>query len=93
MKSDSQKRAASKSGEHQEASTVTGQQHGKTSSAKRQSASYQEQLTEDRAGRVNSRAPGSDPVGAMSSANSVSADPFSREKALGAPVPQVTRHI
>ncbi len=53
-----------------------------------------EQLTEDRVGaHAGDRAAAGEPVGAASSANSVSADPYARMKALGEPVPQVTRHI
>lgn len=57
-------------------------------------AAWLAQLEEDRTGNTaDADAPGHHPVGATSSANSVSADPFSRNKALGDPVPQVTRHI
>lgn len=56
-------------------------------------ADWHAQLAEDRIGKVDTDGPGSHPVGATSSANSVSADPFARKKALGEPVPQVTRHI
>lgn len=93
MKSENQKRAVEKLSEGAGRSPVNRQQSGKAVSANRPSTSYQEQLTEDRAGKVNANGQGSEPVGAMSSANSVSADPFSREKALAEPVPQVTRHI
>ena len=54
---------------------------------------WHEQLAEDRASKVAIDAPGSHPVGATSSANSITADPLSRKKALSEPVPQVTRHI
>jgi len=56
-------------------------------------ADWHKQLAEDRTSTVDADAPGQQPVGATSSANSVSSDPFARNKALGAPVPQVTRHI
>lgn len=56
-------------------------------------ADWHAQLAEDRTSTVDAEAPGQHPVGAASSANSVSADPFARHKSLGEPVPQVTRHI
>ena len=65
---------------------------GKTPSPDRD-ADRKTQLTEDRTGSQDATAPGQQPVGATSSANSVSSDPFARNKALGEPVPQVTRHI
>lgn len=93
MKSGSHKQSGGKSSEVPAPPPAKGQQHGRAEGSTRLSSSYQEQLTEDRAGKVNPHEPGSDPVGAISSANSVSADPFAREKALAEPVPQVTRHI
>lgn len=56
-------------------------------------ADWHAQLAEDRASTVDADAPGQHPVGGTSSANSVSSDPFARNKSLGAPVPQVTRQI
>lgn len=53
----------------------------------------QQQLTEERTGSQQAPQTGRESVGALSSANSVSADPHARTKSLGAPVPQVTRHI
>lgn len=66
---------------------------GKGKKGAQAQAEWHAQLAEDRIGKVDTDGPGSDPVGALSSANSASADPFVREKALGEPVPQVTRHI
>ncbi|MCZ4314620.1 hypothetical protein O4H66_14515 [Comamonadaceae bacterium G21597-S1] len=54
-------------------------------------ADWHEQLTEDRLGSADGDDSGNEPVGPTSSANSASADPFVRRKALGEPVPQVTR--
>lgn len=59
----------------------------------RSEADWLEQLAEDRVSNAETDGPGSHPVGATSSANSITADPFARKKALGEPVPQVTRHI
>ena len=56
-------------------------------------ADWHEQLTEDRLGTANGDGSGNEPVGPTSSANSASADPFVRRKALGEPVPQVTRPV
>mgnify|MGYP000706140381 CR=1 FL=1 len=61
--------------------------------SKQSESEWHAQLAEDRIGKVDSDGPGSHPVGATSSANSASADPCARSKALGEPVPQVTRHI
>jgi len=69
-------------------------QNAGTAAGSPQSVSdWHEQLAEDRLTTVKKDGPGSHPVGATSSANSITADPFSRKKALGDPVPQVTRHI
>lgn len=56
-------------------------------------AKWQQQLSENRTRRGKTSQHGLDPVGALSSANSISADPHARTKSLGEPVPQVTRHI
>ena len=56
-------------------------------------AKWQQQLTENRTGRGKTSKPGREPIGALSSANSISADPHARTKSLGEPVPQVTRHM
>lgn len=53
----------------------------------------QQQLTEERTGHQQASQTMREPVGALSNANSVSADPHARTKSLGEPVPQVTRHI
>ncbi len=74
-------------------SPTTGARSGKGATAKQLESDWHAQLAEDRIGRVDNDGPGTHPVGATSSANSVSADPFARSKALGEPVPQVTRHI
>jgi hypothetical protein len=66
---------------------------GKKAAGTQPESDWNAQLTEDRVGRVDTEGAVSQPVGAMSSANSISADPFARNKALGEPVPQVTRHI
>lgn len=76
------------------AATAFGTAEGdNAASAAKKKAAYHEQLTEDRVSKLDVNGPGIDPAGALSSANSVSADPFARQKSLGAPVPQVTRHI
>jgi len=68
-------------------------QHGKAATETRSESEWHARLAEDRVNKVNTSGPGSNPVGATSSANSVSADPLASKKALGEPVPQVTRHI
>ncbi|MEO8542009.1 MAG: hypothetical protein ABJA49_06600 [Betaproteobacteria bacterium] len=56
-------------------------------------SAWHAQLAEDRSATLKPDAPGTHPVGGLSSAASVSADPYSREKALGMPVQQTTRKI
>jgi len=66
---------------------------GRSGAQAQAQAEMNARLSEDRTGKADTEGPGSHPVGGLSSANSASADPFARKKALGEPVPQVTRHI
>lgn len=73
--------------------SVGGAGPGKGKTGAQAQADWHAQLAEDRIGKTDIDGPGSHPIGAMSSANSASADPFVRNKAPGEPVPQVTRHV
>lgn len=66
---------------------------GTAASSSRSESDWRKQLAEERVNKGKKDAQGSHPVGATSSANSITADPFARKKALSEPVPQVTRHI